>query len=175
MKGLQIFIDYLNNLGKKCQFDESEELEYDSIFNSLTKDYFDIKLEQFFTNSEKVGFTYDFNQQSNLKTGQESAGLFVTDADLNNFPSEGTYNLNPLVVKLCFMDQFINKLCKYSDLEDSIQKRKESNVDLIQNDLIELKEAIQFLIEELVRTSFVSQEFRDMTTLFFWTGPIDHR
>nr|UXN44464.1 hypothetical protein [Navicula tsukamotoi]UXN44529.1 hypothetical protein [Navicula tsukamotoi] len=169
LKSFQIFVDYLKDIGKKCKFNESEEREYNSIFNILRKDYFNFKLERFFTNCEKAGFICDFNQQVELPITEELAGLFVTDDDLNNFSYEGIYILNRLVVKLCFLDRFINNLLKYLNLEDSIEKRKELNIDLVQENLIELKKSIKYLIKELVRTNFVSQELRDMTTLVFWT------
>lgn len=106
----------------------------------MTEEYFDIKLEQFFNNFnlKEAEFTYDSNQQVKLTTTKEYAGLFVTDADLNNFSCEGKYILNRLVVKLCFLARFIDNVFKHSD-------SKESDVDLIQADFIELKKAIEDL------------------------------
>lgn len=175
MKRIQSLVDRAKNSKQEFEFGKKLASEdYSSISLSTEEDSdislsieedlesLNVKLERFLTNCEKAGFIYDFELEQ-IPYVNQLIELVVTQDDIDNFSWRDKSTLNHLLIALCFMDRSIDLLFIQQD-----PKVSEPNFHLIEEDFNEVQLAIRSFITVFITTSFISQEARQLTTVFYW-------
>nr|UXN44461.1 hypothetical protein [Navicula tsukamotoi]UXN44532.1 hypothetical protein [Navicula tsukamotoi] len=161
MKRIQSLVDRAKNSKQEFEFGKKLASEdYSTIRENLEN--LNHKLERFLTNCEKAGFIYDFELEQ-IPYVNQLIELVVTQDDIDNFSWRDKSTLNHLLIALCFMDRSIDLLFIQQD-----PKVSEPNFHLIEEDFNEVQLAIRSFITVFITTSFISQEARQLTTVFYW-------